>query len=185
MGRKSNKKLWEHLINELNDFSIRAGWFENSRYDDNTPIAYIAAIQNYGATVRVANNFRNYLHYIGIHLKKDKGEFVIPPRPFMDNAKNRINGQEGKEILTQELLRVFEGRQTMQQAINRIGLWMQGVIQDEIKKLNAPKLSGMTIEMREKSYVTKSAAGNKSTKPLNNTGVMYSTVQYKAETKEK
>lgn len=180
--RKTNKKLWDHLINELDDFQVQAGWFEQSRYDDNTPIAYVAAIQNYGATVRVADKFKNYLHYIGIHLKSDKKEFIIPPRPFMDNAKRRVEGEEGKQIILQELLRVFSGKQTMEKAINRMGAWLQGVIQEEIKKINSPKLSGMTVEMRDMSYSSKSP--NKSKKPLNSTGLMFSTVQYKAEKKQ-
>ena len=182
MTRKSNEKLWNHLINELDDFQVQAGWFENSRYDSDTPIAYIAAIQNYGATVRVADSFKKYLHFVGIHLRKDKTEFIIPPRPFMDNAKRRIQGEEGKQIILQELLRVFEGKQTMDKAINRLGLWLQGVIQEEIKALNSPKLSGMTVEMRDNVYDSKSV--NKSVKPLNSTGMMFSSVQYKAERKQ-
>ncbi len=179
MTRKSNEKLWQHLVENLKDFNVQAGWFENSRYDDNTPIAYVAAIQNYGATVRVADNFKNYLHYIGIHLKKDKTVFIIPPRPFMDNAKKRIQGQEGKEKLLQLLLRVFEGRLTMLKAMEQMGLWMQGVIQDEIKKMNTPELSGMTVEMRDKAYDSKSV--NKSTKPLNQSGLMFAEVQNRVE----
>ena len=181
MARRKNEKLWRHLINELNDFTVEAGWFENSRYDDNTPIAYVAAVQNYGARVRVADSFKNYLHYIGIHLKKDKGEFIIPPRKFMDNARNRIESSEGKQIILQELLKVFTAKQTMKQALNRLGLWLQGVIQEEIIKINEPELSGMTVEMRDRAYSTKSKM--QSTKPLNSTGIMISTVQYKVKTK--
>lgn len=184
MTRKSNEKLWNHLINELDDFQVQAGWFENSRYDDNTPIAYVAAIQNYGARVRVADKFKNYLHYVGIHLKKNKGEFIIPPRPFMDNAKRRIEGNEGKQILLQELLRLFEGKQTMGKAINRLGAWLQGVIQQEIIKINHPALSGMTVIMRNKEYESESPHGNIASKPLNSTGMMLATVQYRGEKKQ-
>ena len=163
------------MTKNLKDFEIRAGWFENSRYDAKTPIAGVAAVQNYGAHVRVAEKFKKYLHYIGVHLKKDTKEFVIPPRPFMDNAKERLNSQEGKEILHQELLRVFEGKQTTEQAANRIGLWLQGVIQEELKNIQSPALSEMTVAMRNNKYESKSK--RKSTKPLNSTGLMFETVQ--------
>ena len=179
--RKKNEQLWNHLLKNLKDFEIKAGWFENARYDDGTPIAYIAAVQNYGASVRVAESFKNYLHYVGIHLKAAKGEFVIPARPFMDNAKRRVRGTEGKQIIMQEMLRVFEQKQTIEQAVERLGIWLQGIIQEEIIKLNNPKLSGMTIELRNNSYISKSQ--NKSTKPLNSSGAMLATVQYKAELK--
>lgn len=182
--RKKNVKLWNRLTRELNDFVIQAGWFENSRYDDGTPVAKIAAVQNYGAQINVSEKMRAFLHYMGLHLKKTTGEIVIPPRPFMDNAKKRIQGVEGKKIITQELLRVFEGRQTMKQAANRLGLWAQKVIQEEIAKINTPPLSGATIEMRENQYDSKSKNGIKGgSKPLNSSGIMFSTVSYKAERK--
>lgn len=179
--RKKNVKLWNNLTKQLKDFDIQAGWFENSRYKDNTPIAGVAAIQNYGAHIRVSEKYKKYLHYIGIHLKKDKGEFIIPPRPFMDNARARVEGQEGKKKLLQEFLLVFEGKQTMEQAAKHLGLWLQGVIQEEIKKIQYPALSGMTIEMRNKKYISKSK--NKSTKPLRSTGLMFETVQNKVTMK--
>lgn len=179
--RKKNEQLWNHLLKNLNDFEIRAGWFENSRYKDGTPIAYIAAIQNYGAKIRVADSFKNYLHYVGIHLKSDKESFVIPARPFMEHAKARVRGAEGKQILSQEMFRVFEGKQTIQQAVNRLGIWLQGIIQEEIIKINDPKLSGMTVVIRNSAYETNSQ--NQAAKPLQGSGAMLAAVQYKAEIK--
>lgn len=177
MGRKKNVKLWNHLLNNLKDFRIEAGWFENTRYDDSTSVGFVAKIQNYGAVINVTEKQRNYLHYIGLHLKDSTGQIIIPPRPFMDNAAARVNGVEGHKVLLQEMLRVFEGRQTIEQATNRLGSWLQGIIQEEIKKINIPALSGATIEIRNNQYDSKSS--NKSTKPLNATGVMFNTVQHK------
>lgn len=180
--RKKNVKLWNHLTTQLKDFKITAGWFENTRYDAETPVAGIAAVQNFGTVAKpieqnVTEKQRKFLHLIGIHLKKttEKLYIVIPPRPFMDKAKERIKGPEGKEILAQELLRVFEGKQTMEQAANRLGLWVQSVIQEEIKAITSPPLKTSTIKTREKSYKSKSK--NQSTKPLGATGIMYDTVQ--------
>ena len=183
--RKKNVKLWNQLTKNLQDFKIEAGWFENTKYDAGTPVAGIAAVQNYGAHIHqsVSEKQRNFLHFIGIHLKKTTEDLniVIPPRPFYDNAKKRITGPEGYKIVMQELLRVFEAKQTMEQAANRIGLWMQGVIQEEIKKISSPPLSESTIKSREKSYKSKSK--NSSTKPLNATGLMFATVQSKVTMK--
>lgn len=180
--RKKNVKLWNHLIKELDDFEIQAGWFENTRYDDNTPVAGIAAVQNYGAHIHqsVTPKQRAFLHHIGIHLKEttENLNIIIPPHPFMDNAKARIQGAEGKQILMQEFLRVFEGRQTMEQATTRLGKWVQGVIQEEIKKITTPPLASSTIWQRNHQYSSKSK--NKSTKPLISNGIMYATVQSKS-----
>ena len=69
----------------------------------------------------------------------------------------------------------------MEQAAERIGHWMQGVIQEEIKKINTPPLSEATIDLRNSQYNTRSK--NKSTKPLNSSGIMFATVQSKVEIK--
>lgn len=179
--RKKNVKLWNQLTKNLQDFKIEAGWFENTKYGDGTPVAGVAAVQNYGAHIHVTDRQRNFLHYLGLHLKKVTEEIVIPPRPFMDNAKKRITGNEGYKIVMQELLRGFEGKQTMEQASSRIGLWMQSVIQEEIKKIYTPPLSEATIEIRNNEYSSKSKS--KSTKPLNATGIMFATVQSKVTMK--
>jgi len=179
--RKKNKALWDKITQGLDDFEIQAGWFENTKYDDGTSVGGIAAVQNYGAIINVTPKQRNFLHYLGIHLKNSTGEIIIPPRPFMEKAKARVQGSEGKQVLLQELLRVFEGKQTMEQATNRLGAWLQGVIQEEIKNTTEPPLSDATIEIRNSEYVSKSK--NSSTKPLQGSGIMFSTVQYKVTKK--
>lgn len=197
--RKKNEKLWNHLHKELNDFVIKAGWFENSRYDAETPVAGIAAVQNYGCIIDNPGGQPYYIngntglavflsrksvtgrYYIKIGKVTKQHYIIIPPRPFYDNAKERIK-TEGIKIIKQELLRVLDGRQTMEQATNRFGLWMQGVIQEEIKKINSPALSPSTI--RERNSVYRSKSKNKSTKPLNASGIMYDSVQYQVEKKQ-
>lgn len=189
--RKKNVKLWQHLMQNLSDFEIQAGWFENSKYDAETPIAGIAAVQNYGAqiTQNVTEKQRIFLHYAGIHLKKSTSNLniVIPASPFMDNARKRIQGAEGKEVLTKEMLRVFEGRQTMQTACDRLALWVQSVIQEEIKNMNSPALKRSTVRNREKRYTSNAKKKNPVTmaKRLVDTGIMLDTVQGKAELKKK
>ena len=189
--RKKNVKLWNHLLKELNDFEIKGGWFEESKYDDGTPVAGIAAVQNFGAHINqtVTEKQRAFLHYIGIHLKKetDKLNIIIPARPFMDNAKERIQGQEGKDILMQELLRVFEGRQTMQQAVLRLKEWAASIVKEELTKIQSPPLARSTVKNREKRYTSKAKKSNPKTisKPLVDTGLMLAEVQGKAEIKKK
>lgn len=195
MTRKKNVKLWNHITKQLDDFNVQVGWFENSRYDDGTPIGGIAAVQNYGATINnpggqpyiIDSNTKLAIFVprdipFSENLPRTKPHtIVIPPRPFMDNAKKRIQGQEGQKMILQELLRVFEGRQTMIAATERLGLWAQGIVQDEIKKITTPPLAKSTIRNRNSEYKSKSK--NKSTKPLNATGLMFNTVQHKSAKK--
>lgn len=184
--RKKNVKLWNHLTKQLKDFKITAGWFENTRYDAETPVAGIAAVQNYGAHIQqtVTPKQRKYLRLLDIFLKKTTTNLniVIPPRPFMDNAKKRITGAEGKKVLFVELYKVFEAKQTMEQAANRLGLWLQSVIQEELRAITSPPLKQSTIRERNSKYNTKSK--NQSTKPLNSSGIMFNTVQAQVEIKK-
>lgn len=177
-------------MKELKDFEVQAGWFENSTYDGKTSIGKIARIQNNGAhiTQTVTAKQRAFFHYLGIHLKKSTEELniTIPARPFMDNAKKRVEGAEGKEILMQEMLRVFEGRQTMLQAVTRLKEWLRGIIQEEIIALQDPPLKRATVRNREKRYTTpgKKAKPKTLSKPLVDTGLMLAEVQGKAELKK-
>lgn len=202
--RVKNKKLWEHLKANLKDFKIEAGWFENTKYDENTSVGYIAGVQNYGAAIKNPGGQPYYINSsteMAVFVKKDSllGEhlisqgkvtkphtIVIPPRPFMEHAKERIEGKEGKQILLQEMLRVFDGKQTMLQATERIGTWCQGIIQEEIKKITTPSLAKSTVRTREKRYVSKRKKGSASgiDKPLVDTGIMFSTVQHKVTIKQ-
>ena len=192
---KKNVEAWKRLTKDLNDFSIQAGWFENTRYDADTPVGKIAAIQNDGALIHHPGGTPYYFSELAqraIFVHKNTAfsfelpltkphDIVIPPRPFMDNAKERVQGDEGHRMITQELLRVFEGKQTMEQAAKRLGSWVQGVIQEEIKKITTPPLSKSTIQIRNSQYASKSS--NKSTKPLNSTGIMFDTIQNKVTMK--
>lgn len=194
--RKKNVKLWNHLTKQLKDFKITAGWFENTRYDAETPVAGIAAVQNYGATIqnpggtpyfiselakRAVFVHKNTPFSLGLPLTGPH-TIVIPPRPFMDNAKKRITGAEGKKVLFVELYKVFEAKQTMEQAANRLGLWLQSVIQEELRAITSPPLKQSTIRERDSKYNTKSK--NQSTKPLNSSGIMFNTVQAQVEIKK-
>lgn len=191
-------------MKELSDFEVQAGWFENSTYDGETPIAGIAAVQNYGGSIDnpggqpyyinsstgmavfVSKNSLFGQHQISKGIITKPHTIVIPARPFMNNAKARIQGQEGKEILMQEMLRVFEGRQTMLQAVTRLKEWVKNIIQEEIIKLQSPPLKRSTVRNREKRYTTKSKKANPKTmaKPLVDTGLMLAEVQGKAQLKK-
>lgn len=196
--RKKNKALWDKITQGLDDFEIQAGWFENTKYDDGTFVAGIAAVQNYGGEI---NNPGGQPYFIdsstglAVFVPKDipfsenlprtkPHKIIIPPRPFMEKAKARVQGSEGKQVLLQELLRVFEGKQTMEQATSRLGIWLQGVIQEEIIKLNTPPLKRSTVRQREKQYDSKGKGGISGiNKPLVDTGIMLNTVQYKVTKK--
>lgn len=64
--------------------SVRAGIFADAtNADTGKSIAQYAIYNEFGATIRVTPKMRAWLHYQGIHLRKDTDVINIPPRPFM------------------------------------------------------------------------------------------------------
>lgn len=187
MKRKSNKKAWQALTQVLDNYTIKAGWFENSRYKDNTPIGGIAAVQNYGAVIHqtVTPKQRAFLHYLGIHLKKETTSLtiVIPPTHFMENCENK-NTEKWKETIKKAWASVFAGNITADKAMEQIGMMVEGDIAKAIKDVNGPPLSPMTVKARESTYKSKrkkSADETAISKRLAGTGIMFNAVSHKVE----
>ena len=174
--RKTDKRRWRALTQQLNDFKIEAGWFENNRYDDGTSVAEIARIQNEGANIHITDKMRGWFALQGVNLKKDTKSIIIPPRPFMDNAARRVHGQEGHNAIIGAFMMVFNGNLAFEQALSQLKEWLQGVVTEEFIAVNSPKLSGFTIRQRKK-------AGNEGTKPLQATGQMLASIQSKVTKK--
>ncbi len=70
--------------------------------------ANIAAVHEFGCTIRVTPKMRAYLHYQGVHLKASTQYIVIPPRPFLRPV---LHGEEFRagvaEIYIQAIERMF------------------------------------------------------------------------------
>jgi hypothetical protein len=50
--KQSHPRAFEELelrLKQLDGFQTKAGWFDAAKYDDGTPVAYIAAISGKGA----------------------------------------------------------------------------------------------------------------------------------------
>lgn len=59
-------------------------------------MADLGAIHEFGATIEVTDKMRSFLHYNGIHLKKDTTHIVIPARSFL---RDSLLTPEGKKAL--------------------------------------------------------------------------------------
>jgi len=143
--RKSNP-AFDKAIKQLDKAkTARVGWFESAQYKDGTPVAYVATIQEYGSP-------------------KNK----IPPRPFFRNAIE-ANKQEWKGIANEYGKHIVNGKATIDQAMEAIGLVAAGDVRKSISEIMEPPLAESTIKTRNKR-------GNTSVKPLVDTGYMVSTV---------
>ncbi len=129
----------------------KVGWFEKSKYEKGVPVAYVATIQEYGFAAK-----------------------NIPPRPFMRPTieNKRVEWQKVAESGAKAIL---EGRQTLYNIMEAIGLKAAGDIRKTISSIWAPPLKPATIAARLRRRKNKKVTTNL-TKPLIDTGIMLGTL---------
>lgn len=142
----------EKLVKALRKQNIDVGWFESAKYKNGTPVAYVAAIQEFGDT---GNS--------------------IPPRPFMRPTikKKKSSWQKLARNYAKAILR---NENTPAEALTGIGLAVQADMQETITKIFEPKLADSTIAARRRRQANKSKNAPVSEKPLVDTGLMLSTL---------
>lgn len=119
------QKRLQALINDLGEREGMVGWFDSSKYEDGTPVAYIAAIQELGSP---ANK--------------------IPPRPFM-----RTTAAEQKKAWAKTFndgsKALLNGTATGEKVMEGLVLQARGDIQAKIASIQEPKLSDITLGLRK------------------------------------
>lgn len=188
MKRTSNKKAWEALTKNIPEFTIQAGWFEESKYADGKPIGGIAAVQNYGSVIHqaVTEKQRAFLHYIGIHLKKETTNLtiVIPPTHFMENCQTK-NKEKWKAAFAQTWGKVFAGDLDADKAAEMLGMMIEGDIAQAIADVSGPPLSPLTVQARLSKYLKQKVPEDTGiNKRLAGTGQMFNAVSHKVEKKQ-
>lgn len=179
--KRGNAKVMEQLnfrLKQLEGIVSKVGWFQSAKYEDGTPAAYVAAIQELGCEQK-----------------------SIPPRPFMRPTAIEQAPSWGRTA-AQGARAVVNGKADVQTVMQAIGLQAEGDVAATIANVQSPPLSPVTIELRamkqrnpdlrvtaatvgeaarrvrEPGYV---APSNVSTKPLNDTGFMISTLTHVVE----
>lgn len=145
--RTSNAEAIKKMLAELDKKEIRVGFFENSKYPDGTPIAYVAAIQEFGYG-------------------------PIPPRPFMRPAEEANKGKWLKGIAA-GVRGVIAGNVTLDHALEQVGMVAAGDVRKAIKAVTAPPLAESTVRARQRRKKGKKSV---SRKPLVDTGEMLQAV---------
>lgn len=183
MKREKNQKVWDALTQKMSDYLIQAGWFENTKYDNGTPVGGIAAVQNYGAVINqnVTEKQRKFLMLLGIFLKKTTTalHIVIPPTHFWEKCQEE-NKEKWKKLIHDTWKSVFLGNIDPDKAMEMIAMQIEGDIKQAIKAVNEPPLSPLTIESKKMSYKDRKTTGNL-TQRLSKTGLMFRTVSHKVE----
>ena len=138
-------------INDLSTKQVAVGFFDTAHYPDGTPVAYVAAIQEFGSP---QNN--------------------IPPRPFMRPTMEE-NRKEFSDMMARGCAKVLDGSLTSDQMLGQFGMVVAGAIKESIVAVNRPALSDSTMRSRR----SRKADKNPSTKPLVDTGLMLASVDSK------
>jgi len=176
-GEKNLKRIMKNMT-ELKRSTIKVGFFEDSKYDDGTPVAYVAAIQEFGYP---------------------KGG--IPSRSFMrSTAKEKKD--EWAEITGQGVIALAEGKISAKKLGERLGGKAAGDVKKKIRSIKEPALSPVTLQLRHWKKVkpdlkiTKSVVGQaawlvaegenvvltgSAAKPLVDTGILFAAITYKVD----
>ncbi len=172
---------WNKLnlaIKELESKVSKAGWFESNKYEDGTPVAYVASIQEFGCPER-----------------------SIPPRPFMRPtvAEKKSEWASIAELGSKAILK---GDVTAEVVMGQLADSAVGDVKKMISSIQTPALSPITIELRamkkQGEKITGATVGiaaakvasegytkpqGISTKPLIDDGIMFDTMMSKVEDK--
>lgn len=104
----------------------KVGWFEGATYEDGTPVAYVATIQEFGYPAG-----------------------KIPSRSFM---RTTIAEQETawKKLMLSGAKAMFLGNETMDTVLQKMAMRAEGDIRLKINSINEPALRPWTLAARKK-----------------------------------
>ena len=175
-GRETFQKL-DVALKQLDGIETRVGWFPGAKYENGTPVAYVASVQEYGYG-------------------------PIPPRPFFrttvvaeENAWRRYAAEGAKAVL--------KGGVSGHDVMDALGERAQEDVKETINQITSPPLSPVTLELRAMKHrdptlrVTAATVGEAArhvkqpgyklaagtpTKPLIDTKLMLTTLTHVTET---
>lgn len=122
---KTALKALSKAMGDANNKSLQVGWFESAKYDDGTPVAGIAAQNEFG-----------------------NPKISIPPRPFIrPTIDNQSEAWAG--IAEQGAKALLNGKASINQVLNAIGLKASADIKNSIVNSSFVGLSPITIALRK------------------------------------
>lgn len=99
---------------------LKVGFLEGASYPDGTPVALVAAVQNFGAPSR-----------------------GIPPRPFFSNMVEAKQSEWGPALGA-----LLAKGMSIEAALNQLGLGIVGQLKQSIVDTNDPPLAASTIKAK-------------------------------------
>ncbi|PPA72653.1 hypothetical protein C4E15_29365 [Achromobacter spanius] len=153
--RKGGTEKLQATLKDVGGKQIRVGFFPEAKYPDGTPVAYVAAIQEYGYP-----------------------QGNIPARPFMRPTAEQKKAEWGRQIAG-AVRGAIDGKVDVGQAFEALGARSAGDIARTISRVTTPPLKKTTLEARQARKKTPGV----SKKPLVDTGQMIQSVSHVVEDK--
>lgn len=144
---------WKQTMKEIKklDKSYTAAGYFGHGGNPSSDLAARAAVNEFGATIRVTKRMRGYLAAVlGIFLKKSTNVIRIPSRPFMRKTASMYKRklEERKKI---EYNRLLEGKSTAKQTLGRLGEWYVGRLRYVILRVRFAPNSSITVRQKGSS----------------------------------
>lgn len=162
------KARLERIPDQFTDEVAQVGFPAGKNYEDGTPVAYVAAIQEFGAP-----------------------EVKIPPRPFIQPTV-KAKSQDWVDLMKAMVPKVGDGGMSAYDVLDAVGRVAVGDIQETISRIESPALSPITVLLRKWRKAGKQVTGRTvgeaaraidegvdpgdDDKPLNDTGLMFASV---------
>lgn len=113
------------FVRDMDNFSVRIGWFSSAKYVDGTPAAYVASIHEFGAPSR-----------------------GIPARSFIRPTISAKTGDWSQQMryLSKQIV---NGSMNTEQALTHLALVARGDVDATLARIKEPELSPLTIYIRK------------------------------------
>ena len=151
------------VMEELSKKKVQIGVFRGDAGDE---IMIRASVNEFGISIKVTDKMRAYLHYNGLHLKKETKEIKIPERSYFREGFDK-KLKEIEKIVQKQFLKVMDLRLTVDAFYALVGSQLVGVVQNYMTELKDPDNSSYTVKKKGSSN------------PLIDTGELRSKITYK------
>lgn len=123
------------FLARLNGLNLNVGWFESAKYDADTPVAGVAAVQEFGSPKR-----------------------SIPPRPFLRPTIEEKKG-EWQKTLGKMISANLKSGGDPKNAMEVLGLSIVGDVKKTISTIQEPPLSPITLALRKQKLLGNAITG--------------------------
>lgn len=129
-----DRKILVKTITDLGNTVAEVGWFSAAKYEDGTPVAYVASVQEFGSDSP-----------------------PIPPRLGMRDTIKEQN-PKWQQLIQAEAKKMLVGKSTPEKVLGRAAIQAQGDFQKTISQVTTPPLSPVTIVLRAQRKRRRKAA---------------------------